>query len=94
MNYPTLSFEQADTKTFRNLALAYEALKRGGNIPCILNAANEVVVSAFLQDRIGFMKMPEVIEKCMQKLSFIKNPGYNDYVESDREARKLASELI
>ncbi len=94
MDYPALTFEKADTKTFRNLALAYEALEKCGNAPCALNAANEVVVDAFLKDKIGFMQMPEIIEKSIAKLQFIKAPGYEDFVHTDREARIYASELI
>ena len=89
-----LTFEQPDTKRFRNLALAYEAMYRGGNMPCILNAANEVVVAAFLQDRIGFLQMSDVIERTMRKASFIVNPSYEDYVATDTEARRLAAELF
>lgn len=94
MDYPALTFENADTKTFRNLALAYEALEKCGNAPCALNAANEVVVDAFLKDKIGFMQMPEIIEKSIAKLQFVKTPGYEDFVHTDREARIYASELI
>ncbi len=94
MDYPALTFEKADTKTFRNLALAYEALEKCGNAPCALNAANEVVVDAFLKDKIGFMQMPEIIEKSIAKLQFVKTPGYEDFVHTDREARIYASELI
>ena len=94
MDYPSLTFEKADTKTFRNLALAYEALEKCGNAPCALNAANEVVVDAFLKDKIGFMQMPEIIEKSIAKLQFIQKPGYEDFVHTDREARIYASELI
>ncbi|MGE0635578.1 MAG: 1-deoxy-D-xylulose-5-phosphate reductoisomerase [Bacteroidia bacterium] len=94
MDYPSLTFEKADTKTFRNLALAYEALEKCGNAPCALNAANEVVVDAFLKDKIGFMQMPEIIEKSIAKLQFVKTPGYEDFVHTDREARIYASELI
>ena len=94
IDYPALTFEKADTKTFRNLALAYEALEKCGNAPCALNAANEVVVDAFLKDKIGFMQMPEIIEKSIAKLQFVKTPGYEDFVHTDREARIYASELI
>lgn len=94
IEYPNLTFEQPDTKTFRNLALAYEALKKGGNMPCILNAANEIVTEAFLKDEIGFLEMPDVIEGCMQKMSFVAKPAYEDFVETDREARVMAGKLI
>ena len=89
-----LTFEQPDTNRFRCLALAYEALNRGGNMACIVNAANEVVVSAFLHDRISFLRMSEVIEQCMGKVSFIQTPTYEDYVATDAEARRVAESLI
>lgn len=89
-----LTFEQPDTNRFRCLALAYEALNRGGNMACIVNAANEVVVSAFLRDRIPFLRMSEVIEQCMGKVSFIQTPTYEDYVATDTEARRVAESLI
>ena len=89
-----LTFEQPDTKRFRNLALAYEALDKGGNMPCIINAANEVVVSAFLNDRISFLGMSDEIEKCMQQVSFIEKPTYEDYVATDKLTRIMANELI
>lgn len=89
-----LTFEQPDTKRFRNLALAYEALDKGGNMPCIINAANEVVVSAFLNDSISFLGMSDVIEKCMQQVSFIEKPTYEDYVATDKLTRIMANELI
>ena len=89
-----LTFEQPDTNRFRCLALAYEALNQGGNMACILNAANEVVVSAFLQERISFLRMSEVIEESMAKVSFIQTPTYEDYVATDAEARRIAQSLI
>ena len=89
-----LTFEQPDTNRFRCLALAYEALKKGGNMACIVNAANEVVVSAFLKDRISFLRMSEVIEQSMAKVSFIQTPTYEDYVATDAEARRVAESLI
>ena len=89
-----LTFEQPDTNRFRCLALAYEALNQGGNMACILNAANEVVVSAFLQERIPFLRMSEVIEETMAKVSFIHTPTYEDYVATDAEARRIAENLI
>lgn len=92
--YSTLTFEEPDMERFRNLAFAFEAARQGGNMPCILNAANEVVVAAFLQDRIGFLQMSDVIEQTMQKASFIVNPSYEDYVATDTEARRLAAELF
>ena len=92
--YSTLTFEEPDMERFRNLAFAFEAARQGGNMPCILNAANEVVVAAFLQDRIGFLQMIDVIEQTMRKASFIVNPSYEDYVATDAEARRLAAELF
>ena len=92
--YSTLTFEEPDMERFRNLAFAFEAARQGGNIPCILNAANEVVVAAFLQDRIGFLQMSDVIEQTMRKASFIVNPSYEDYVATDTEARRLAAEVF
>lgn len=89
-----LTFEQPDTRRFRNLALAYEALHRAGNMPCIVNAANEVVVAAFLHDGISFLGMSDVIEKTMEKVPFIRKPSYEDYVATDTEARRIARELI
>ena len=89
-----LTFEQPDTERFRNLALAYEALHRGGNMPCIVNAANEVCVAAFLHDRISFLGMSDVIEKTMGRVSFIQKPTYEDYVATDAEARRIAESLI
>lgn len=94
LNHPELTFEAPDLKKFRNLALAFEAMKLGGNAPCVLNAANEVLVSSFLKDRIGFLEMPEIIEKCMNQISFIKHPSYENLVDTDKESRKLALELI
>ena len=92
--YSTLTFEEPDMERFRNLAFAFEAARQGGNMPCILNAANEVVVAAFLQDRIGFLQMSDVIEQTMRKASFIVNPSYEDYVATDTAARRLAAELF
>jgi len=92
--FPNLSFEQADKKTFRNLALAFDALNTGGNMPCVINAANEVVVAEFLKDRIGFLKMSDIIEQCMSEITFISDPTLDDYIESDRITRILAGELV
>ncbi|MCK9155514.1 MAG: 1-deoxy-D-xylulose-5-phosphate reductoisomerase [Paludibacteraceae bacterium] len=101
-NYPRIdffqckdmTFEEPDMKVFRNLAFAFYALDKGGNMPCILNAANEVVVAAFLHEKIGFLQMSDVIEQTMQRVSFIKKPTYEDYVATDAEARKVASSLV
>ena len=92
--YPALTFEQPDTQTFRNLALAFDALREGGNTPCVLNAANEVVVAEFLKDRVGFLEMSDVVEHCMAKIAFIKEPSYEDYVNTDKETRIKALEYI
>ncbi len=92
--YNTLTFEKPDTSRFRNLALAYEALRQGGNMPCIVNAANEVAVAAFLHDKISFLGMSEVIEECMGRVTFIGTPDYTDYVETDAETRRIAAELV
>ncbi|MBK6483940.1 MAG: 1-deoxy-D-xylulose-5-phosphate reductoisomerase [Chitinophagaceae bacterium] len=94
MQYPQLTFEKPDTKTFRNLGLAFEALRKGGNMPCMLNAANEVAVEAFLDDKIQFLKMPDVIELCMQHIAFTSRPAYDDFVATDRETRIFAAEKI
>ena len=93
-NYPALTFEKPDTETFRNLALAFEALNRGGNMPCVLNAANEIAVAEFLKDRIGFLEMSEVVEQCLTKMEYVASPVYEDYVNTDRETRIKALELI
>lgn len=90
----SLTFEQPDTTRFRNLALAFEALNRGGNVPCVLNAANEVVVAAFLNDQIGFLEMSNVIEQVMSRMAYISQPTYEDYVACDREARILTTEFL
>ena len=89
-----LTFEQPDTERFRNLALAYEALHRGGNMPCIVNAANEVCVAAFLHDRISFLGMSRVIEQTMERVAFVRKPTYEDYVATDAEARRVAEEIL
>ncbi len=89
-----LNFEEPDTKTFRNLALAIEAMRLGGNMPCILNAANEIAVYAFLRNRIGFLDMTEVVEQTMAKISFIEKPALQEYFETDGEARNFAASLI
>jgi 1-deoxy-D-xylulose-5-phosphate reductoisomerase len=91
LDYPKLTFEQPNTKNFRNLALAFEALNQGGNMPCILNAANEVVVQAFLNDRISFLQMPKIIEQIMEKASYLKNPNLEDYMQTDKEVRILTA---
>jgi 1-deoxy-D-xylulose-5-phosphate reductoisomerase len=94
LDYPQLTFEKPDKETFRNLALAFEAMERGGNMPCIINAANEVVVDAFLKEKVTFLKMPDIIEACMNKVQHVSAPGFEDYVESDTETRRLAKEML
>ena len=93
-NVPTLNFEEPDVKTFRNLGLAMDALNMGGNMACILNAANEIAVYAFLRNRIGFLDMTEVVEQTMSKMPFIQKPTLDEYFESDGEARNFAASLI
>ena len=93
-DYPSLTFEQPDRATFRCLDLAYAAMDKGGNMACILNAANEVAVEAFLNDRIKFLSIAALIEKCMQTLTFINAPSYEDYVNTDQETRKFAQTLV
>lgn len=94
LKYPSLSFEQADKQNFRNLQLAYNAMNKAGNMPCILNAANEVAVAAFLQDKVSFLGMSRMIETCMEKITFLLQPNYQDYVNTDTETRIFAQELI
>jgi 1-deoxy-D-xylulose-5-phosphate reductoisomerase len=94
LDYPELTFEKADSKTFRNLELAFKSMEKGGNMPCVLNAANEIVVDAFLKDKIGFLSMSDVIENCLEKITFVKNPTLEDYVNTDRETRILANKLL
>jgi 1-deoxy-D-xylulose-5-phosphate reductoisomerase len=94
MDYPELTFSQADTQTFRNLDLAYQALRKGGNMACIVNAANEVVVSSFLNDQIGFLEMSDVIESCMTAVPFIAEPTLNNYLETDEQTRIFAHQLV
>ncbi|MCX6287078.1 MAG: 1-deoxy-D-xylulose-5-phosphate reductoisomerase [Bacteroidetes bacterium] len=94
LDYPQLTFERPDKELFRNLALAYEALETGGNMPCILNASNEVAVLAFLNDKIKFLEMTDVIEHCLQSVSFISRPSYDDYVATHRSSIMKADEYI
>jgi 1-deoxy-D-xylulose-5-phosphate reductoisomerase len=94
MDYPQLTFEKPDTEVFRSLSLAYKALRKGGNAACILNAANEVVVQSFLCNKIGFLEMTDVIEQCMERISFIEHPSYEDYIATDKETRRYAKERI
>lgn len=92
--YPSLTFEKPDTETFRNLALAFEALEKGGNRPCVLNAANEVAVAEFLKDKIGFLEMSDLVEQCLTKIDFIQRPSLEDYINTDKETRIRATEMI
>lgn len=93
-DFPTLTFEKPDLSTFKNLNLAYYALKKGGNMPCILNAANEIVVSEFLNENIGFLQMSDVIAECMEKMTYLSAPTLDDYIFTDKETRIKALELI
>jgi 1-deoxy-D-xylulose-5-phosphate reductoisomerase len=94
LDYPELTFEKPDTKLFRNLNLAFRAMQQGGNMPCIMNAANEIAVDAFLHDKISFLKMPDLIEKTMNKIDFQLHPSIDDYAATDSEARKYALSLV
>jgi len=94
MEYNSLTFEKPDLETFRNLSLAYKAMSKGGNMACVLNAANEVVVDAFLKDKIGFLEMSDVIESCMEKSTFVAHPTYDDFVSTNEQSRTLANEII
>jgi 1-deoxy-D-xylulose-5-phosphate reductoisomerase len=92
--FANLTFEEPDYKTFRNLALAKDAMYKGGNTPCVLNAANEISVQAFLQNRVDFLEMSDIIEKTIAKVGFVATPTFSDYEQSDAEARKYAEELV
>lgn len=92
--YPSLTFEDPDPERFRNLAFAFEAVRQGGNMPCILNAANEVAVAAFLQEKVGFLRMSDVIERTLARTPFIVTPTYEDYVATDAEARAIARDCL
>lgn len=92
--YPNLTFEQPDMKTFRNLQLAFDALVKGGNAPCVLNAANEIAVAAFLNREVGFLEMSDLIEETLAKATFVSHPSLEDYVTSDTEARTITENLI
>ena len=94
IDYPSLTFEPPDTETFRNLALAFAAMDKGGNLPCVLNAANEVAVAGFLNDRVGFLEMSAIVEHCLEKMDYIPSPSYDDYVYTDRETRVRALEWL
>jgi 1-deoxy-D-xylulose-5-phosphate reductoisomerase len=94
MDYPEFTFHQADRVAFRNLDLAFKAMNRGGNMPCIINAANEIVVEAFLKDQIGFLEMSDVIERCMEDMPFHEAPDLNNYLETDKHTRIFAGQLV
>jgi len=93
-DHSNLSFEQPDMESFRNLALAFDALDKGGNMPCIINAANEIAVAGFLKDEVGFLAMSDVIEQCMAGITFMQNPGLDDYLNTDKETRIFAQNII
>jgi 1-deoxy-D-xylulose-5-phosphate reductoisomerase len=93
-SYPALTFEPPDTETFRNLALAFSAMERGGNMPCVLNAANEIAVAEFLKDKVGFLQMSDVVEHCLNTIPFIAKPTLEDYIATDKETRIKAKERI
>ncbi|MCF6360650.1 MAG: 1-deoxy-D-xylulose-5-phosphate reductoisomerase [Cyclobacteriaceae bacterium] len=94
LDYPSLTFEQPDLESFRNLGLAYEAVDKGGNMPCVLNAANEIAVDAFLHDKVKFLEMSDIVETCLAKVAFIASPQLDNLVETDKETRRIATELI
>ncbi len=94
MNYPELTFEKPDLATFQNLQLAYNAIEKGGNMPCILNAANEVAVAEFLKDNVGFLQISEVIAECLEKVDYIREPNLEDFVNTDKLTRIKAKEII
>ncbi|MCE7062744.1 1-deoxy-D-xylulose-5-phosphate reductoisomerase [Dyadobacter sp. CY343] len=93
-DYPSLTFEKPDLETFRNLAIAYEVLEKGGNAACIVNAANEIAVDAFLHDKIGFLDISDVIVESLAKIAYVENPSYTDYVQTNEATRRFASEMI
>ena len=94
IDYPELTFEQPDKKTFRNLQLAYNAMNKAGNSPCVLNAANEVAVNAFLNKKVGFLQMSDLIEQALSKIEYIKEPSLEDYLQTDKETRALLKQII
>ena len=93
-DYPNLNFERPDFETFRNLKLAFNAMEKGGNMPCILNAANEIAVAAFLEDKIGFLNMSDLIANCMEKITFVSKPTLEDYIDTNKSTRILANKLL
>lgn len=94
MDYPQLNFIPPDQENFRCLKLAYDAMRRGGNIPCVMNAADEIAVHAFLKGEISFLQIPEIIEHCMVQAVFIQNPSYSDFIQTDKETRQMAEILV
>ena len=94
VGFPNLTFEEPDTDRFPALDFALEAMRKGGNMPCILNAANEVAVEAFLTEKVGFLKMADILEDCMQNIGYIEKPKYSDYFETDSVTREYAKHLI
>ena len=92
-DYPSFTFEKPDTNTFQNLALAYEAMRKGGNAPCVLNAANEIAVQLFLEDKISFLEIADVVAKSLAKIPYLCNPSLDDYIHTDKETRSKAMEL-
>jgi 1-deoxy-D-xylulose-5-phosphate reductoisomerase len=93
-NYPSLGFEKPDYETFKNLGLAFEAMNKGGNAPCILNAANEIAVKAFLEGRVSFTGMSEIIEACLGEIPFVQKPTLEDYINTDHTTRTFAESAI
>ena len=89
-----MTFESVNKDVFRSLDLAYKSMEKGGNSPCVLNAANEIVVDAFLKEKIGFLSMSNIVEVCLEKVTFVKNPTLEDYVSTDKETRLLATQLL
>jgi 1-deoxy-D-xylulose-5-phosphate reductoisomerase len=94
VNYPQLTFEPPDTETFGCLKLAMNAMEKGGNMPCILNAANEIAVQAFLENKVTFLEIQDIIGACMHRISFAASPALEDYISTDKETRKIAAELV
>jgi 1-deoxy-D-xylulose-5-phosphate reductoisomerase len=94
LDYPNLTFEQVDSKKFRNLAISFEVMKKGGNAACVMNAANEVAVDAFLKEHIGFMDIPTIIEKTLESVEYKTKPQLEDYMYFDTEARRITNNLI
>jgi len=92
--YPALNFEKPDIETFPCLGIAYDAMREGGNRACVMNAANEIAVNAFLQDKIGFLQIADIIEETISKSSFSAKPTLEDYINSDAEGRRIASEIV